>query len=59
MIRNSLKQMIRTPLRTALFFLLLFLAAAIVTQGADLLFTGSRNLREIEDSFTTIGMFFI
>lgn len=55
MIRNSLKQMIRTPLRTALFFLLLFLAAAIVTLGADLLFTGSRNLREIEDSFTTIG----
>ena len=45
MIRNSLKQMIRTPLRTALFFLLLFLAAAIVTLGADLLFTGSRNIK--------------
>lgn len=55
MIKNSLKQMIRTPIRTTLFFLLLFLAAAIVTLGADLQFIGSRNLRQIEESFTTIG----
>lgn len=55
MTKNSLKQMMRTPVRTALFFLLVLLASAIVTLGASLFAVGSVNLRQMEESFTTIG----
>ena len=34
--RNSLKQMLRTPMRTALFFLLLTAASLLLTLGAAL-----------------------
>lgn len=54
-IKNSLKQMFRTPVRTVLFLALLILAAALVTLGGSLWFLSGANLRKIEGTFTTIG----
>lgn len=54
-IRNSLTRLFRTPVKTALFFLLLSFTVALVCAGASLWKLGGDNLRRFEEIFMTIG----
>ena len=53
--RNSLKQMLRTPMRTALFFLLLTAASLLLTLGAALFIRNRQAAAQYEEQFITIG----
>lgn len=53
--KNSLKQMMRTPVRTALFLVLLIFAALLMTLGAGIWIKGNKTMARYEDSFVTIG----
>lgn len=55
MIRNSLKRLARTPIKTALFFLLLSFTVALVCAGGSLWKLCGDNLRRFEEIFMTIG----
>lgn len=55
LIRNSLRQMYRTPVRTGLFALLLLFAAMLASLGGNLWFLSSSNLEQLEKNFITIG----
>lgn len=54
-IKNSIRQLQRTPLKTALFLLLLISASALFSLGGYLWLLNSRNIERYEDAFTTIG----
>ena len=54
-VRNSFIRLIRTPVKTALFFLLLSFTAALVCAGASLWKLCGDNLRRFEEIFVTIG----
>lgn len=54
-IRNSLTRLLRTPIKTALFFLLLSFTVALVCAGGSLWKLCGDNLRRFEEIFTTIG----
>lgn len=53
--RNSLKQMMRTPVRTALFLILTVFAALLMTLGAGIWLKGTQTMAQYEDRFMTIG----
>lgn len=55
MIRNSLTRLVRTPVKTALFFLLLSFTVALVCAGGSLWKLSGDNLRRFEEIFVTIG----
>lgn len=52
---KSIKQMLRTPVRLALFLLLLTLASSLLALGAGLYLLSAENTRRLEDVFVTIG----
>ncbi len=54
-LRNSVRQMLRTPVKTVLFFLLITLSAAFLSVGVNLLLASQRSLAAYENSFNTIG----
>ncbi len=54
-IRNSIRQILRTPLKTAIFLMLIVFSGALVTVGAGLWTRSQVNLKEYEESFITIG----
>ncbi|MDR0951840.1 MAG: ABC transporter permease [Oscillospiraceae bacterium] len=53
--RNSIRQMLRMPVRTALFVLLLAVAVCLLALGVHLQLESQEQMRLIEESFTTIG----
>lgn len=53
--KNSLRQMLRTPVRTALFLALTVLAALLTTLGASVWLKSARTMAAYEDRFITIG----
>lgn len=52
---NSLKQLIRTPVKTVLFLLLMAAATALLVLGANLWADTQQKIDRVEESFTTIG----
>jgi hypothetical protein len=55
MIRNSIRQLVRTPLKSILFLLLILAAGMVLTLGGSLWVMNIRNLEAYEQSFVTIG----
>lgn len=53
--KNSLKQMMRTPVKTALFLALTVLAALLITLGASVWMKSYTTMAVYEDRFITIG----
>lgn len=53
--KNSLKQMLRTPVRTALFLILMVFAALLMTLGVCIRLKGTQTMAQYEDRFITIG----
>ena len=53
--KNSLKQMLRTPVKTVLFLVLTFFAALLITLGASIWLKSYRTMAEYEDRFITIA----
>ena len=53
--KNSLKQMMRTPVKTALFLALTVLAALLITLGASVWVKSYTTMAAYEDRFITIG----
>ena len=51
----SMKQMLRTPLRSILFFVLVGISALLLTVGGSLLYQSSGMEREFEKIYTTIA----
>lgn len=54
-VRNSIRQMLRTPVKTFVFLLLIVCSGALLTVGANLWLRSNRNLKEYEASFFTVG----
>jgi len=54
-LRNSFRQMFRTPVKTALFLLLVILSAALLALGASLWRVSTVNIARYEATFTTVG----
>lgn len=55
MIRNSIRQLLRTPIKTSLFLILIFAAGMFLTLGISLWVINNRNIEFYENSFVTIG----
>lgn len=55
MIRNSIRQLRRTPLKTALFLLLIIATGMLLSLGCSLWVMNNRNIDYYENSFVTIG----
>ncbi|WMJ89119.1 FtsX-like permease family protein [Anaerocolumna sp. MB42-C2] len=53
---KSIRQMLRTPLRTALFLLLLLLSSSLLALGAGLYVLSSENVKRLDEVFVTIGI---
>jgi len=53
--KNSLKQMMRTPLRTVLFFILMVFAALLMTLGVCIWSKSTKTMTQYENRFMTIG----
>ena len=53
---NSIRQILRTPLRTGLFLVLISLSAALLTLGVALFRMSDMNMQRIEDVFVTMGL---
>lgn len=53
--KNSLKQMLRTPVKTAFFLILMVFAALLMTLGSGIWIKGTKTMAKYEDSFITIG----
>ena len=53
--KNSLKQMMRTPLRTGLFLILMVFAAFLMPLGSRIWMKGNRTMAQYEDRFMTVG----
>ena len=53
--RNTLTRLIRTPVKTALFLLLLSFTVALVCAGGSLWKLCGDNMRRFEEIFVTIG----
>ena len=56
MLRNSIRQMLRTPVRTAAFLTLTGISALILSLGANLFYISKKTEDATKNSFTTIGM---
>lgn len=55
MIRNSIRQLMRTPLKTILFLLLIMAAGMFLALGGSLWIMNNRNIDFYKKSFVTIG----
>lgn len=55
MIRNSIRQLMRTPLKTALFLLLIIATGMLLSLGCSLWVINNRNIDYYKNSFVTIG----
>lgn len=55
MLKNSLKQLIRQPVKCLIFFLLLTAATALVIVGLVLSMESAQRIQAVEDNYTTIG----
>lgn len=55
-ISNSIRQIRRTPLRSALFLVLVCLSASLLTLGVALYLIGEANMKRLEEVFVTIGL---
>ncbi len=55
MIRNSFRQLLRTPIKTSLFLLLILIAGMFLTLGISLWVINNRNIEFYKNSFITIG----
>ncbi len=53
--KNSLKQMMRTPVRTVFFLILMAFAALLMTLGSNIWMKGIKTMAKYEESFVTIG----
>lgn len=53
--KNSLKQMMRTPVRTVLFLILMIFATLLMTLGVCIWSKGKRTMEQYEDRFMTIA----
>ena len=53
--KNSLKQMMRTPVRTVFFLILMAFAALLMTLGSNIWMKGIKTMAKYEESFMTIG----
>ena len=53
--KNSLKQILRTPARTSLFFVLMMMATLLLVFSASLLSETEQRIDEVERTFTTVG----
>ncbi len=56
LIKNSLKQMLRTPLKTILFLILLLLSTSLLTTGINLWQTSEKGIQEFKSLFNTIAL---
>lgn len=56
MLRNSLKQMLRTPLRTLSFLILIGISGLLLSLGVNLFYISVQTEKQTKGSFTTIGM---
>lgn len=54
--RNSIRQMLRTPFKLLLFFLFIGASTLLLTLGLRLWMETGEKLRQAEENFTTIGM---
>lgn len=55
MIINSIKQLLRTPIRTALYFTLIVIVGVLLSIGLNLWRMNEEKIKIYGDSFTTIG----
>ena len=55
MLKNSIRQMLRTPVKTFLFFILLAAGSLLLVLGVNLFYISGRIQDEAEGAFTTIG----
>jgi len=53
--QNSLRQVVRTPVRTSLFVVLLTAVTAFLAIGINLHFSAALSIAEADEAFTTIG----
>lgn len=53
--KNSLKQMMRTPVRTILFLILMIFASLLMTLGVCIRSKANQTMAQYEDRFMTIG----
>ncbi|GEM_PF-2111491 len=53
--QNSLRQVVRTPVRTSLFVVLLTAVTAFLTIGINLHLSAALSIAEADEAFTTIG----
>ena len=53
--KNSVKQMLRTPWKTGLFCLMIILSVALVVVGLNLWRSAEMNLKQADAAFVTIG----
>jgi len=54
-IGNSIRQTLRTPVKTVAFLLLILLSALFLAIGINLRFISEQNMQAYEDSFQTVG----
>lgn len=54
-VKNSIKQMLRTPFKTICFFVLIMTACALLTVGVNLWMNNKKSLEKFEGQFMTIG----
>lgn len=55
MIRLEIKQMYRTPVRTAFFFLMIFLSGVLLSSGVIMWYQNKARGKLYEESFSTVG----
>lgn len=56
MLKNSIRQMIRTPLKTGAFLMLIGISGLILALGANLFYISLKTEEATKGAFTTIGM---
>lgn len=53
--KNSIRQLFRTKIRTCLFFMLITLCAILICLGSNLVIQCQKNMVKFKEAFTTIG----
>lgn len=55
MLKNSIRQMLRTPVKMGMFLVLVGISAALLTLGVNLFYVSEKTGEETKKAFTTIG----
>lgn len=55
MLKNSIRQMLRTPVKMALFFFLMTVSSLLLVLGVNLFYVSKKTQEEAKNAFTTIG----